>query len=201
MLRSYTGAAAKVIAWTQLVVLKKPKLDPDFDGYPGGNIKGSDVDPATDENVGGYQANDPQIADFINAGRKLIMTHGLSDLIISSEASQAYYKNVVEQTTPALKGPYSQVSDGFRYYEIPGMAHCRDGPGPWHFGSPTQNDEWLRHSHVPPSMLTAGCPHMPATPRSSSTASTTSSSRSSLGASSTSLPSRSALRDCPSAGC
>lgn len=64
------------------------------------------------------------------------MTHGLADLTISPLSSREYFEGVHAQSTH----PSGDVSDSYRYFEVPGMLHCRDGDGAWHFGSPTQND-------------------------------------------------------------
>lgn len=39
-----------------------------------------------------------------------------------------------------LHGRFRDLDDHLRFYAIPGMQHCRDGPGAWHLGGPTQND-------------------------------------------------------------
>lgn len=48
-----------------------------------------------------------------------------------------FHNLTVEASSPNLIS--GEVSDGYRFFPIPGMNHCRDGPGAWHFGSVTQN--------------------------------------------------------------
>lgn len=62
-------------------------------------------------------------------------SHGLADLNVSPLASREYHDGVVAQS----QHPYGDTGASYRYFEVPGMLHCRDGDGPWHFGSPTQN--------------------------------------------------------------
>lgn len=69
------------------------------------------------------------------AQRKLIHYHGMSDLTISPLASSQYYDSVLKRV-----GDTRTVRSSYRYFEIPGMSHCRDGAGPWSFGALTQND-------------------------------------------------------------
>jgi len=65
-------------------------------------------------------------------------------MTVSPAASARFHDLVVKDSTPNLK--HGKVSDGYRYFPIPGMSHCRDGDGPWHFGSITQNVSTLRTS-------------------------------------------------------
>lgn len=34
-----------------------------------------------------------------------------------------------------LNDKTATIEDHYRLFMIPGMSHCRDGEGPWHFGS------------------------------------------------------------------
>lgn len=73
---------------------------------------------------------------FADPNRKLIHTHGLADLTISPLGSRAYHEGVLAHS----HHPKGDTGHSYRYFEVPGMLHCRDGDGPWHFGSPTQKD-------------------------------------------------------------
>ncbi|KAI1471262.1 tannase and feruloyl esterase [Daldinia caldariorum] len=77
-------------------------------------------------------ATDPNLADFKNAGGKMMTFHGLADNAITPASTLSYYKQVshLDNTT----------SDFFRYYQVPGLEHCFGGAG----GQPTSMFEQLR---------------------------------------------------------
>lgn len=80
---------------------------------------------------------DVDLSPAINAGTKIISYHGLSDMTISPYATQAYYSAVANATAGKIKG---HLSDHYRFFDVPGMGHCRNGAGAWHFGGLTQED-------------------------------------------------------------
>ncbi|CAD6888864.1 unnamed protein product [Tilletia controversa] len=132
---SLTGAADKAIGWITNAVLQN-QTAPGFDGYNNETLeifqKGQDL------NLGGSNVDNPDISAFLNGGkRKLIHYHGLGDLTISPAASIRYHDEVSSAVQGKTSGP---LSDSYRLFSIPGMGHCRSGPGPWLFGGPTQRD-------------------------------------------------------------
>ncbi|KAI1647739.1 tannase and feruloyl esterase-domain-containing protein [Daldinia loculata] len=85
-------------------------------------------------------ATDPDLADFKNAGGKMITYHGLAStpFYIYFNLDKRYYgKQADEAITPASTLKYykqvmkldNATSDFFRYYRIPGLAHCWGGAG------------------------------------------------------------------------
>ncbi|KAI0853910.1 tannase and feruloyl esterase [Daldinia vernicosa] len=66
-------------------------------------------------------ATDPDLSDFKNAGGKMITYHGLADEKITPAGTLDYYKQVMKLD--------NGTSDFFRYYRIPGLAHCWGGAG------------------------------------------------------------------------
>ena len=69
-----------------------------------------------------YEATDPDLSAFFGRGGKLLTWYGLSDPgpspVIGREYAQA-----VGAANPARAG------DQFRYFTLPGVGHCRGGPG------------------------------------------------------------------------
>ncbi|KAI1480301.1 tannase and feruloyl esterase [Daldinia eschscholtzii] len=64
---------------------------------------------------------DPDLSEFKKAGGKLLSFHGLTDNIIPPKGTEQYYREVSKKV--------DNVEDFYRYFEIPGLAHCLGGPG------------------------------------------------------------------------
>jgi hypothetical protein len=77
--------------------------------------------------------DNPDLTGFRDRGGKLLMGHGLADQLIPPQGSSNYYERVSEEM-----GGLATIQDFFRYFEVPGMAHCagngsaagRDGISP-----------------------------------------------------------------------
>lgn len=110
-------------------------------------VQRAQEDPGTVD----VDASNADLSPFLNGPSKMISYHGLSNAVISPLATSKYYDDVVRVSGPKLQG--KQVSDSYRHFEIPGMSHCRDGPGAWCFGTTTQNDAGKFASQRYPAML------------------------------------------------
>ncbi len=66
----------------------------------------------------------PDLRRFRDAGGKMILWHGWDDNEVAPGASVDYY----ETTTRTMGGDVA-TSDFFRLFMLPGVAHCRRGPG------------------------------------------------------------------------
>lgn len=69
-------------------------------------------------------ATNPDLTPFKKHGGKLIMITGTADSLIPYTDGQNYYRSVVEK----MDG-LENVTDFFRYFHVPGLAHCSGGPG------------------------------------------------------------------------
>ncbi|SPO06175.1 related to feruloyl esterase B precursor [Cephalotrichum gorgonifer] len=76
--------------------------------------------------------NDPDLSRFRDAGGKLVTFHGLADNLISSHGTERYYR--------AVSDLLPDTRDFYRYFEVPGMAHCWGGKS----GQPESLFEQLR---------------------------------------------------------
>ena len=82
-------------------------------------------------------ANNPDLNDFSNKGGKMLMYAGTNDQLVPFQDALNYYERVVEN-----QGGLEQTQDFFRFFLIPGMAHCGGGPGLNNFGQRlTLNDK------------------------------------------------------------
>jgi feruloyl esterase len=69
-------------------------------------------------------ANNPDLSALKNRGGKLLMYMGTADQLVPYPDAINYYERVIE-----AQGGLRQTQDFFRFYLIPGMAHCGGGPG------------------------------------------------------------------------
>lgn len=75
-------------------------------------------------------ATDPDLRKFIAHGGKLILYHGWSDGVIPAASTIDYYDSVEKTVGKAA------TRSSVRLFMVPGMEHCRRGPGPNYFGQP-----------------------------------------------------------------
>jgi len=74
------------------------------------------------------QGDDADLAPFlIDRGGKLLMFHGWADAVIPPGPTVDYYDAVVAET---FDGNAAEAAEDVRLYGVPGMGHCRGGPGP-----------------------------------------------------------------------
>ena len=104
-------------------------------------------------------SNDPDLRTLRDQGSKLIVYHGWSDPDISPVASINYFEEVVEligDDTRAINyaAALESTQDFYRLFMVPGMAHCRGGPGPDTFDALTALEDWVERG-VAPEQITA----------------------------------------------
>lgn len=77
-----------------------------------------------------------------NAGGKMIVFHGASDGVFSSDDTARWYEE--------LNANYGNRADEFvRYFEIPGMGHSRGGPATDQFDGLGALIEWVEYGKAP----------------------------------------------------
>jgi feruloyl esterase len=109
------------------------------------------VGPAVD-------ANDPDLSAFRDRGGRLIVYHGWSDPDISPLASINYYESVVDRIAAddGATGHEKALRDArsfFRLFMVPGMGHCRGGPGPDSFDALAALEDWVERDIAPASIV------------------------------------------------
>ncbi len=92
---------------------------------------------------GDIDARNPDLKPFLSRGGKLLMYHGWADPQISPLAAIGYY----EQAKRAVGG--TGVSNGFRLFVAPGMAHCGGGEGPNDFDKIGTLEQWVEKGKAP----------------------------------------------------
>ncbi len=89
---------------------------------------------------------DPANLDTLkNRGAKILLYHGVSDAIFSSEDTAAWWNRV----NAAQNGKADQFA---RYFPIPGMAHCSAGPATDQFDALTPLVNWVERGQAPGSI-------------------------------------------------
>jgi len=115
----------------------------DFDDFTAG--KGDTMRDITD-------ADDPDLARFlIQRGGKLLIYHGWADTVIPPEPIIDYYGEVLSAT---FEENTTEAEKSVRLFMVPGMAHCRGGPGPDRFDAVTALERWVEDG-IPPDQIVA----------------------------------------------
>jgi hypothetical protein len=81
---------------------------------------------------------------FNARGGKLIMYTGLADPVVSPFDTFAYYDSVAKAA-----GGVSATQSFFRFFPVPGMAHCSGGAGPNTFDVLSALDAWVEKGAAP----------------------------------------------------
>ena len=101
---------------------------------------------AVDKEFGHLNAIAPDLKAFKARGGKLLMYHGWNDTAISPFNSINYYSSVL-----AKMGAGQQ--DWLRLFMVPGMGHCRGGPGPNQFNALAALERWRESGTAPDQIL------------------------------------------------
>ncbi|OAA66683.1 Tannase/feruloyl esterase [Niveomyces insectorum RCEF 264] len=106
--------------------------------------------------IGGWTTSTwPDLSAFQAAGGKAITWHGTQDQLLPTMMSAAYYENVRAHMFGA-NASYAQIQDFYRYFQVPGAAHCAVNPmephGPFPQYAVAQLIDWVENG-VPPESL------------------------------------------------
>ena len=82
-----------------------------------------------DKELAAVNASDPNLGAFKARGAKILMYSGWADPVGPPMDAVNYYRRVEE-----VMGGRKKTESFFRLFMVPGMAHCRGGPGPNSFG-------------------------------------------------------------------
>jgi hypothetical protein len=97
-----------------------------------------------------WDASNPDLRKFKDAGGKLILAHGLADADVTPAAQIDYY-NMVEKTM----GGRIQTQEFARLFMVPGMKHCTAGPGAFAIDYVGYLENWAEYDHPPDKLIGA----------------------------------------------
>ncbi len=101
--------------------------------------------PRIVERVGFVDAVDPDLRAFKAHGGKLLMYTGWEDAAISPNNTVLYHERVLGEMGPAQ-------DEWMRLFMVPGMGHCRGGPGPHAFDTLGVLERWREAGDAPDSI-------------------------------------------------
>ena len=90
----------------------------------------------------------PDISDFAARGGKLLLAHGLQDVLVSTRATEDYYERLVQTMG-------SDNVNGFvRFYEVPGFGHAVSSQFNATWDSLTALEQWAEGGVAPANQVT-----------------------------------------------
>ncbi len=112
---------------------------------------GRDLPVALERTGPALDANDPDLRPLRDAGGKLLLYHGWSDADISPLGTIDYYDDVVRTVAGGddASTALSEAQEFVRLFMVPGMGHCRGGPGPDTFDALSALEAWVEEGRAP----------------------------------------------------
>jgi feruloyl esterase len=110
---------------------------------------GADVEKARTMTADVVDATHPDLSAFRDRGGKLILYHGWNDQAIPPEGSIDYYESVEGALTGSSSGAAQDTAEFFRLFMVPGMRHCRGGPGTSDFDAQKAIEAWVERGVAP----------------------------------------------------
>ena len=100
-------------------------------------------------------ANNPDLSGLRDRGAKLLMYHGWSDADISPLSSIDYFERVGTEMGEGADDTtkLASVQDFYRLFMVPGMGHCRGGPGPDSFDALAALERWVEQDEAPAQII------------------------------------------------
>ncbi|KAF3182707.1 Tannase and feruloyl esterase [Orbilia oligospora] len=92
------------------------------------------VDHDFQQDLFGVGTKKTDLTDAKNNNTRILMYHGLTDCLITSENSYDYYEGVSRD----MGLPSSQLDEFYRFFPVAGLDHCTSGDGAWFVGGSNQ---------------------------------------------------------------
>ena len=108
-----------------------------------------DIRLAADKTAGVLDATDPDLSKFRDRDGKLILYHGWNDQVIFPAGTIGYYEDVAAKLESTPGRGIDETRDFFRLFMVPGMTHCRGGPGANRFDAQAAIEAWVERGEAP----------------------------------------------------
>jgi feruloyl esterase len=108
----------------------------------------ADVPKLEEGPSGVIDARNPDLQKFFGRGGKLLMYHGWADPQITPLNATAYYEQVVKTSRGS-----ANISNSYRLFMAPGMAHCGGGEGPNEFDKIGALEQWVEKGKAPDQII------------------------------------------------
>jgi feruloyl esterase len=102
--------------------------------------------PVIDAAAGYVDAVDPDLRAFKARGGKLLLYHGWDDPGVSAQNTIQYFESVLDKLG-------TDQGDWLRLFLVPGMGHCRGGPGPHAFETINILEKWREKGAAPAQIM------------------------------------------------
>jgi len=102
-----------------------------------------------------YDGTDPDLSAFAKAGHKLILWHGLADVMVPVAYSLNYYSGLEKTMGPKALEPF------LRFYLFPGVYHCGGGQGPFTRDFLVPLTYWVEQGIAPGAIMAVHTPQNP----------------------------------------
>ncbi|KJX93385.1 hypothetical protein TI39_contig4323g00005 [Zymoseptoria brevis] len=99
----------------------------------------------------------PDLHAFKHSGGKILTWHGLADQLIPPNGTTDYHERVAAHTP-------GERRDFMRHFEVPGVAHCFGGPGPFPLTAFNSLVEWVEKGNAPEKLSTVQLPGLDGSP-------------------------------------
>lgn len=91
-----------------------------------------------------FNATDPDMRKFAEAGKKMIMYHGWGDPGVNPRGTIEYRKNV-----ETVFGDAAKVEEFYKLYMVPALGHCRGGQGHTAINWMSALSNWVEKGEAP----------------------------------------------------
>jgi Tannase and feruloyl esterase len=92
-----------------------------------------------------------QVSTFVQRGGKILLYHGMADPVFSARDTARYYERLARDN-----GGMEQTLGFARYFEVPGMNHCSDGPALDNFDALGAVVNWVENGKAPEALPATG---------------------------------------------
>ncbi len=97
-----------------------------------------------DNTLGFVSAISPDLSRFQRAGGKLLIYQGWADPVVPPEDTIRYFEELERSM-----GGLTRTATFARLFMVPGMGHCKGGPGPDTFDPVDAVSDWVENGHAP----------------------------------------------------